>query len=195
MTEIFECYDSRGKNAMFASWGPQKGNIEKVTGIQHYIWYPIFYDIDTQLGINNTGIPSFEYYVDATIDGSFSTNDSVLWNNFYQFFKSKIVDKYKQLMGFSNGSYDTSKVTQIFAKDSNTNSDKSEIVDKWYKTDPSVFSDSYAVKGDRPLLALNLDEEYKYIIPTNSAAENTIFGRLTNEGKYAVETDQYFYAL
>lgn len=195
MTEIFECYDSRGKNAMFASWGPQKGNIEKVTGIQHYIWYPIFYDIDTQLGINNTGIPSFEYYVDATIDGSFSTNDSVLWNNFYQFFKSKIVDKYKQLMGFSNGSYDTSKVTQIFAKDSNTNSDKSEIVDKWYKTDPSVFPDSYAVKGDRPLLALNLDEEYKYIIPTNSAAENTIFGRLTNEGKYAVETDQYFYAL
>jgi hypothetical protein len=58
-----------------------------------------------------------------------------------------------------------------------------------------VFPDSYAVKGDRPLLALNLDEEYKYIIPTNSAAENTIFGRLTNEGKYAVETDQYFYAL
>ena len=102
MTEIFECYDSRGKNAMFASWGPQKNNIEKATGIQHYIWYPIFYDIDTQLGINNTGIPSFEYYVDATIDGSFSTNDSVLWNNFYQFFKSKIVDKYKQLMGFSN---------------------------------------------------------------------------------------------
>lgn len=195
MTEIFECYDSRGKNAMFASWGPQKNNIEKVTGIQHYIWYPIFYDIDTQLGINNTGIPSFEYYVDATIDGSFSTNDSVLWNNFYQFFKSKIVDKYKQLMGFSNGSYTPSKVTQIFAKDSNTNSDKSAIVDKWYKTDPSVFSDSYAVKGDRPLLALNLDEEYKYIIPTNSAAENTIFGRLTNEGKYAVETDQYFYAL
>ena len=30
--EIFECYDSRGKNAMFASWGPQKGNIQKSTG-------------------------------------------------------------------------------------------------------------------------------------------------------------------
>lgn len=196
MTEIFECYDSRGKNAMFASWGPQKNNIEKSTGNQHYIWYPIFYDIDTQLGINNTGIPSFEYYIDATIDGSFSTNDSVLWNNFYRFFKSKIVDKYQQLMGFSNGSYDASKVTQIFAKNSNTNSDKSETVDKWYKTDPSVFPNSYAVKGDRPLLALNLDEEYKYIIPTNSKAENNIkFGRLTNEGKYSVETDQYFYAL
>jgi hypothetical protein len=32
MTEIFECYDSRGKNAMFASWGPQKGNVQKSTG-------------------------------------------------------------------------------------------------------------------------------------------------------------------
>ena len=51
MTEIFECYDSRGKNCMMASWGPQKKGGD-------YIWYPIFYDIDTQLGINNTGIPS-----------------------------------------------------------------------------------------------------------------------------------------
>jgi hypothetical protein len=88
MTEIFECYDSRGKNCMMASWGPQEENGE-------YIWYPIFYDIDTQLGINNTGIPSFEYYIDATEDGSFSTNDSVLWNNLYHYFKGMITDKYQ----------------------------------------------------------------------------------------------------
>jgi hypothetical protein len=92
MTEIFECYDSRGKNAMFATWGPKEQGGD-------YIWYPIFYDIDTQLGINNTGIPSFEYYIDATEDGSFSTNDSVLWNNFYYYFKGLIIDKYNQLMG------------------------------------------------------------------------------------------------
>lgn len=36
---------------MMASWGPQKKGGD-------YIWYPIFYDMDTQLGINNTGIPS-----------------------------------------------------------------------------------------------------------------------------------------
>jgi hypothetical protein len=24
MTEVFECYDSRGKNCMMASWGPQE---------------------------------------------------------------------------------------------------------------------------------------------------------------------------
>ena len=77
MTEVFECYDSRGKNAMMASWGPLKEGGE-------YIWYPIFYDIDTQLGINNTGIPSFTFDIDATKDGCFSTNNSVLWTNFYK---------------------------------------------------------------------------------------------------------------
>ena len=71
-----------------ASWGPQVPGGE-------YIWYPIFYDIDTQLGINNTGIPSFEFNVDASDAGNYSTSDSILWNNFYKFFKgSSILNKY-----------------------------------------------------------------------------------------------------
>ena len=94
MTEIFECYDSRGKNSMWASWGPKNEGGE-------YIWYPIFYDIDNQLGINDTGIPSFEYYIDATKDGTYSTNDSVLFNNFYNLFFGDIINKYKQLRGES----------------------------------------------------------------------------------------------
>lgn len=198
MTEIFECYDSRGKNAMFASWGPQKGNIQRSTGKQHYIWYPMFYDIDTQLGINNTGIPSFEYYIDATEEGSFSTNDSVLWNNFYTFFRSKIVDKYKQLMGTQNNSYspNDSRVNKIFTKGAEAGAKKSDIVDKWYRTDPSVFPGSYAALGDRPIIALSLDEEFKYIIPTNSKAENMpVFGSLRADGSYGREDDKYFYAL
>jgi len=69
---------------MFGSWGPMSANGE-------YIWFPMFYDMDTQLGINNTGIPSFEFSVDATIEGSFSTNDSVLWNNVYTVFRNQIV--------------------------------------------------------------------------------------------------------
>ena len=40
ITEILLCYDSRGKNMMLASFGPQKAG-------GHYIWYPVFYDIDT----------------------------------------------------------------------------------------------------------------------------------------------------
>ena len=38
-------------------------------------------------------------------------------------------------------------------------------------------------------IALDLDEEYKYIIPTNSAAKDTIFGRITNGGQYEIESD------
>lgn len=97
MTEVFECYDSRGKNCMMASWGPLEENGD-------YIWYPIFYDIDTQLGINNTGIPSFTYDIDATEGGHFSTNSSVLWNNFFTCYKdSYIRNKYRQLRGYTSG--------------------------------------------------------------------------------------------
>ena len=96
MTEVFECYDSRGKNCMMASWGPLQENGE-------YIWYPIFYDIDTQLGINNTGIPSFTFNVDVTLKDNFSTSDSILWNNFYSFFRgSYILAKYKHLKNENN---------------------------------------------------------------------------------------------
>ena len=57
MTELLLCYDSRGKNLMLATWGPQ------VEG-GNYIWYPIFYDIDTQLGVNNAGVPYWDYEVE-----------------------------------------------------------------------------------------------------------------------------------
>ena len=64
----------------------------------------MFYDIDTQLGINNTGIPSFAYNVDATVDGNYSTSDSILWTNFYnQFRKSYVLQKYRHLKGITEG--------------------------------------------------------------------------------------------
>lgn len=150
LTEVFECYDSRGKNAMFASWGPQEENGE-------YIWYPIFYDIDTQLGINNTGIPSFEYYVDATENGTFSTNDSLLWNNLYKNFKSLIIQKYRQLRGKSS----------TFNQLSHAPLQTIDRIEKWYLADP-VVSKSISMRGERPLIAFNLDEYYKYISITNA---------------------------
>ena len=48
LTELLLCYDSRGKNVMMATYGPHRAGGD-------YIWYPIFYDIDTQLGLNNSG--------------------------------------------------------------------------------------------------------------------------------------------
>lgn len=172
MTEIFECYDSRGKNMMMASWGPQEQNGE-------YIWYPCFYDIDTQLGINNTGIPSFEYYVDATENGTFSTNDSVLWNNLYRNFKGAIIQKYRQLRGKSS-TYNTLIIPPL---------ETIERIEKWYLADP-VECKSFAMRGERPLIALNLDEYYKYITITNGQA-----GFQNRYGVQDFDSGTYFYML
>jgi hypothetical protein len=189
MTEVFECYDSRGKNCMMASWGPHVPNGD-------HIWYPIFYDIDTQLGINNTGIPSFEYNVDATEDGNYSTSDSVLWNNFYKCFKTTyILEKYKQLRGEAVDIFDDIKTPILKSVDK---------IEKWYQCDPDECG-SFAMKGVRPLVAINLDEYFKYISIYNPAGtkervETTspiygLTGRISDSGDYVVETTSYYYAL
>lgn len=172
MTEVFECYDSRGKNAMFASWGPQQQGGD-------YIWYPCFYDIDTQLGINNTGIPSFEYYVDATENGTFSTNDSLLWNNLYKNFRSQIIQKYRQLRN-KESTYGYLKHAPLESVDR---------IEKWYLADPETCG-SIAMRGERPLIAFNLDEYYKYISITNSKV-----GYQDRAGGTGYDNGTYFYAL
>ena len=174
MTEVFECYDSRGKNMMMASWGPQTAGGE-------YIWYPIFYDIDTQLGINNTGIPSFEYYVDATENGTFSTNDSVLYNNLYRNFKGAIIQKYRQLRGASS-TYDALPSPPLQTIDR---------IEKWYLADPTECK-SLAMRGERPLIAFNLDEYYKYITILNTADGG---GYQNRNGGISYDNGTYFYML
>ena len=181
MTEVMECYDSRGKNCMIASWGPQEEGGD-------YIWYPIFYDIDTQLGINNTGIPSFEFNVDATEAGNFSTSDSILWNNFYKFFKdSYILTKYQNLRGISNSMWPSLTNPPLQSVD---------YIEGWYSFDPEV-TNNIANKGVKPLIATNLDEYFKYITITNDAAIGQGVGYLLgNEGIWAIDkAGTYFYAL
>lgn len=176
MTEVFECYDSRGKNCMLASWGPMEEGGD-------YIWFPIFYDIDTQLGINNTGIPSFEYYVDATEDGCFSTNDSLLWNNFYKNFKSLIIQKYRQLKNKSS-TFTALRTPPIASIDR---------IEKWYTTNSQECGGCLAMEGRRPLIALNLDEYYKYISITNPKIGYQ--NRNGGDNPISYDNGTYFYAL
>lgn len=193
MTEVFECYDSRGKNCMMASWGPQKQGGD-------YIWYPIFYDIDTQLGVNNTGIPSFEYNVDATEDGNYSTSDSVLWMNFYKYFKSSyIIGKYKHLKGVTTGLFGSDlKLPPL---------DDVNTIEKWYNTDPEITG-AIVMRGKRPIIAQNLDEYYKYITITNGrteddgsplyqATQNGLVGHLSSndKGEISIDDGKFFYML
>ena len=184
MTEVFECYDSRGKNCMMASWGPLEEN-------GNYIWYPIFYDIDTQLGINNSGLPSFEFNIDVTDQSSFSTSDSVLWNNFYTYYKgSYILSKYQQLRGIKTDA------TAWWGKVNNPPLTSVDNIEKWYNFDPDV-TNNIACEGYRPLVADNLDMYYKYITITNPKAVANGVGYLEGvDGEMVYDTkDTYFYAL
>lgn len=187
MTEVMECYDSRGKNCMMASWGPQAEGGE-------YIWYPIFYDIDTQLGINNTGIPSFEYNVDATEANNYSTSDSILWNNFYRFFKKTwMLPKYQNLRKIT-----TSKFEPLLERDKTTSKAPLQSVDyieKWYNFNPDM-THNIACEGAKPLIATNLDMYFKYITITNAKAKEQGVAHLNDAGEYSdPDPGTYFYAL
>lgn len=158
MTELLLQYDSRGKNCMFASWGPQKEGGE-------YIWYPVYYDIDTQLGVNNSGVPTWEYDTEATMDNQFSTPDSVLWNNLWSCYSSNIKNRYIELR---------------------KNNLTIEKLNGYYDFNPAI-SHSYAMTGVKPLNMINVDEYYKYIAPAYS-------GYLDTSGNVA-RTKTYFYCL
>lgn len=188
MTEVFECYDSRGKNCMMASWGPL------VEG-GDWIWYPIFYDIDTQLGINNTGIPSFTFNIDATLNDNFSTSDSILWNNFYAYFKgSYILQKYRHLKGLDSTIFTTALSAPPLYSVKN--------LENWYLFKPEATK-NIATRGLRPLIATNLDAWYKYITITNivgSTNEDLLnsgaVGYLNRTGGWTIDSNgTYFYAL
>jgi hypothetical protein len=87
----------------------------------------------------------WDYDTDASIDGTFSTANSVLWTNFFAGFRKEIEEKYRTLRK-------SSRLTET-------------TIEGAYLCDPSVFSNSYAMRGVRPVIALGLDEWYKYIAP------------------------------
>lgn len=170
ITELLLLYDSRQKNMMIASWGPtshtedEEGNI--IPG--NYIWYPIFYDMDTQLGVNNSGQVYWDYDEDATpteLDDKgnlknssiFSGNGSVLWNNVILCFSEQIKNAYRELR--KNG------LTV-------------ENLNQYYNI---AGSDRWTE------IMKNIDEDYKYIQPAVSGFTN-------QEGKWAQTTD-FFYCL
>jgi hypothetical protein len=177
-TEFFLLYDSRQKNMMISSWGPETPGGE-------YIWYPIFYDLDTQLGVNNSGQVYWDYDEDATpplalravtrtIDGEtvpdvevysetgstdsiFSGNGSVLWNNIYICFKSEIMKMYNALR---KANFNQEKVEYYFETNGS---------DKW-----------------SPVMK-NYDAYYKYLAPAT-------IGYTDQEGNIK-KTSLYYYCL
>lgn len=133
LTEFFILYDSREKNMMIATWGP-----EEVGG--EYIWYPIFYDMDTQLGINNSGTVFWDYDVNAQDDGIFSGAGSVLWDNFYACFLEEIKAFYRIMR--DKGAFTYEDCVKYY---------NTESADRW-----------------TPIMK-NVDAFYKYVAPSIDA--------------------------
>ena len=170
MTELLLLYDSRGKNCMMATWGPREEGGE-------YIWFPIFYDIDTQLGINNTGIPTWEYDVDASIDGTFSTAQSVLWTNIYKGFRSDLEMHYRNMRAGVDGA-GTGTQTAL---------NLTTIIDS-YNRDPNSFSDAWCMRGVRPAVAFNAGQYFKYL-------DIMYNGYIDLSGERVLEGGSWLYAL
>ena len=98
LTELFAMVDSRAKNLFLTTW-------------DGYIWYPTFYDMDTDFGLNNEGVNDFAYQVEYhDVQGSqnvFNGESSVLWNNFEQAYADEIQDFYNNLRNNKLVTYDT----------------------------------------------------------------------------------------
>ena len=98
ITELYAMVDQRAKNMMLATWD---GNT----------WFPIFYDNDTCLGLNNEGAIAFGYGVESNdtigTQNVFNGADSVLWNNVETALSDDIMALYQQARASGLLSYDT----------------------------------------------------------------------------------------
>ena len=181
MTELLHLYDSRGKNCMMATWGP------RVEG-GNYIWYPIFYDIDTQLGINNSGVPTWDYYVNPTEEYMFSTSNSVLWNNmwaipeFARAIQNRYIDLRKNELNIDNmdGYYNSHPILGY------------KNIDSWKDIELDAENlipkiNSFAKIGKKPAMIYNVDQYYKYIGPA-------VGGYINTSGEMST-TQTFFYCL
>ena len=87
LTHVLLMIDSRAKNMMIATWDNQH-------------WYPIFYDMDTMLGLNNYGYNKFDYNVEdneSLYPNVYNGQNSVLWLNLRTCFPAEISDMYNEM--------------------------------------------------------------------------------------------------
>lgn len=80
---VFGMVDNLGKNMMLSTWDGK-------------IWYPQFYDLDTQIGLSNTGRISFDSDIEMEA-GTFNTSASRLWTKLQRNFDAEIKARYAEL--------------------------------------------------------------------------------------------------
>jgi len=87
-TETFHLMDSRAKNMFLTTFDGQH-------------WFPIPYDFDTAIGINNEGDLVFEYDIEDTDkvnnENVFTGQDSALWHNIRDAFQARRFQMYDEM--------------------------------------------------------------------------------------------------
>lgn len=87
VTELFGMVDSRAKNLFLNTYDGR-------------IWYPVFYDCDTAMGLNNEGVNDFgfgiEYHDKIGNKDVWNGETSTLWNLVEQAFEEEITELYHQ---------------------------------------------------------------------------------------------------
>lgn len=88
LSEFFGMVDSRAKNLFLNTYGDG-------------IWYTVFYDMDTMIGLNNEGVNEFdfsiEYHDTIGTQNVFNAEKSGLWNLVEQAYPTEINELYNEL--------------------------------------------------------------------------------------------------
>lgn len=97
VSEFFGMVDSRAKNMFLNTYGDG-------------IWYPVFYDLDTCIGLNNEGVNNFnfdiEYHDTIGTEGVFNGEKSALWNMVEKAFPTEIEELYNTYRNSGGLSYE-----------------------------------------------------------------------------------------
>lgn len=149
-TELFLMVDSRAKNLFIGFNGSDVTAAGRVAD-RKAVAQP--YDMDTAIGTNNEGSLVFGYGLEDTdyLAGGaniFNGQDSVLWCNLRDSYKSEITEMYKTLR--SNGIFSFDYVEQRFEEHQSKWPEAIWIEDAWFKyIDPLIAPDP----GKKPTAA------------------------------------------
>ena len=119
ITEALLMIDSRVKNMMIATWGKDtRSYIDYDTGktveTNNYIFYPIFYDMDSMLGLDNTGVARFNYYDEDTATGIYNGDQAqILWSFVRDALPNELASFYNILEG---GGLEASSILPYYNK-------------------------------------------------------------------------------
>ena len=159
ITEFFAMADSRAKNLFLATWDKQ-------------IWYPVLYDMDTMMGLNNEGVLEFRHNVESSdtigTQNVFNGKNSLLWLNVEEAFNEEINALYRDLRNSGLLTYDT--VTNVFINEQISKICQAQYnEDAQYKyisplVDDNISTYLYIAQGSREHhMKYWLDSRFKYM--------------------------------